>query len=95
MARSNYTPRPWREVVHPVEPIVIRADDIVAYLERSGRPRMAEFVRDFDAMQARQAAREQRLREDYEAVVERLHQYEPPTAEYVARSYKPPPEASD
>lgn len=95
MARRSYSPRPWREVANSDEPCVIGPDEIAAFLERSGRPRMAEYVRDIGNMQKRQAWMEQRLRDDYAAVLERLQKYEPPPPPYTPPSCVPPPEASD
>jgi hypothetical protein len=65
------------------------------YLEEVGRPRSAEYVRWLAAWAADQGRREQRLRDDYARVLERLHKYEPPEPAYVPRDYTPPAEASD
>lgn len=97
MARrgGGYSPRPWREVVNTDEPIVIDSDVVAAFLERAGRPRMADYVRDFGNLMKRQHFMHDKLREDYTRVLAKLHVYEPPAPVYEPHNPVPPPEASD
>ena len=79
---------------HDDEPMVITAEGIAAFLERQGRQRSADHVRWLAAGEQRSYAQVRQLRGDYAALLDRLHQYEPP-AERITPNYTPPPEASD
>lgn len=97
MARRSggYSPMPWREVVNTDEPIVIDSEIVAAFLERSGRPRMAEYVRDVGNTMKRQAFMHEKLIEDYTRVLAKLRVHEPPAPVYEPHNPVPPPESSD
>lgn len=60
------------------EPCTIDADVVVEFLERLGRPGMAGFVRSLARRDTQAGLRDQQHRMAYDAIVERLHKYEPP-----------------
>ena len=77
------------------EPLNPTCDDVIAFLESSRRPRMAEFLR-FLSGQAKRFG-EQRL--SYEGrirvLLARLAAYEPPADMSPPPDFRPPPESSD
>jgi hypothetical protein len=76
------------------EPLSFTLTDVVTFLEDTGRPRFADFVKQIQHMQANV----DRQRHYYERVIadltERLRKYEPPQR-YSQPTFQPPPEASD
>lgn len=78
----------------PQEPLTITSGVIAETLERLGYCNMAAHVRYMGQRVGDANVREDALRADYARVVERLHQYEPPTSVRTP-NYQPPPEASD
>lgn len=77
------------------EPSSISGSVVAEYLESRGRPRMAEHVRWMASRERDAARREQQLRDDYAALLERLHKYEPPPPRTLPPDFTPPAEASD
>lgn len=78
----------------PEEPLTISGATVAAYLEQRGMRGMASFVRHLDDRAANQNRREMLLEEKLNAVLKRLHHYEPP-ADTRQADFRPPPEASD
>ena len=60
------------------EPIVIDGEMCAKTLEHRGYPRMGQFVRELWKTRLEKLARQQQLEREFEAVLSRLHQYEPP-----------------
>lgn len=77
------------------EPIVIDAHVIAEFLEQRGMERMAGWVRGVENARKWQAMTEQKLRNDYERVLAKLHVYEPPAPVREPHNPFPPPERSD
>lgn len=63
------------------EPVTITAFEVSDYLERSGRPRMALFVRRLGQMAQDAHLQAKECRQAHDALVARLHVYEPPVQE--------------
>lgn len=59
------------------EPRTINAQAIAEFLDARQMPRMAQFVRNFEASQRYAAERESALREAYQLALQRLRQHEP------------------
>lgn len=76
--RSSYTPRPRDTNVGVDEPCTISADVVAEYLDRRGMVRMASFVRALGRDDREKNVMEQQFAERYNALLARLHAYEPP-----------------
>ena len=78
-----------KRVAIPDEPCTIAWDVIADVLDRIGWQSAAEFVRDHGDSDAHTGRQMSQLRREYDALLIRLHKYEPPAAEPARVSAKP------
>lgn len=83
-----------RRLSRELEPCTVTVEHVVEFLEQCGRPQSAALVRHISNEAQYASERQREATEDYNALLSRLHKYEPPR-KYEPVSYQPPPEASD
>ena len=76
------------------EPCTVTVEYVMEFLEQCDRPQSAALVRHISNEAQYASEKQRKANEDYNALLARLHTYEPP-ARYEPVSYQPPPEASD